>query len=72
MQPGPALPALKFVAHSRTVLTLAMRHGWLLGARYTDLRDVRAVERLGFLDINWRDYYHSVATLLRPNRRVPI
>lgn len=47
---------LKFVAHSRTVLRIALRHGWLPGARYTNLRDVRRFDRLGFLDIDWQNY----------------
>ncbi len=47
---------LKFVAHSATVLEIAMQHGWLPGARYTNLRDVRKYSRLGFLDIEWKNY----------------
>lgn len=47
---------LKFVCHSHTVLNLATKHGWLPGARYTNLRDVRKFEQLGFLDIDWRNY----------------
>lgn len=47
---------LKFVAHSATVLRIAVAHGWLPGARYTNLRDVREYRRLGFLDIDWRNY----------------
>src|SRR6266571_7205226 len=46
----------KFVAHSYRVLRIAERFGWLPGARYTNLRDVRKFEQLGFLDIDWRDY----------------
>jgi hypothetical protein len=38
---------------------LAQRHGWLPGARYTNLRDVRNFPRVGFLDINWQDYSFS-------------
>ena len=47
---------LKFVAHSRRVLKIAARYGWLPAARYTNLRDVRHVDRIGFLDIHWRSY----------------
>lgn len=47
---------LKFVAHSATVLEIATQHGWLPGARYTNLRDVRKFRRLGFLDIDWKNY----------------
>ena len=47
---------LKFVAHSATVLEIAVQHGWLPGARYTNVRDVRRFPRLGFLDIDWKNY----------------
>lgn len=47
---------LKFVCHSYTVTSEAVSLGWLPGARYTNLRDVRKFDRLGFLDIDWEDY----------------
>jgi hypothetical protein len=47
---------LKFVAQSGRVLRIARRFGRLPGARYTNLRDVREFERIGFLDIEWKDY----------------
>lgn len=47
---------MKFVTHSRYVLSIARRYGWLPGARYTNLRDVRSYRQLGFLDIEWRSY----------------
>ena len=50
---------MKFVAHSQTVLSIALLHGWLPGARYTNLRDVRRFDRLGFLDIEWLNYSHA-------------
>jgi hypothetical protein len=50
---------LKFVTHSATVLDIAMQQGWLPGARYTNLRDVKRFPRLGFLDINWKNYDFS-------------
>lgn len=46
----------RFVNHSFRVANIAKRHGWLPGARYTNLRDVRRFERLGFLDIDWKNY----------------
>lgn len=46
----------KFVAHSHTVLAIARRFGWLPAARYTNLRDVRRFDRLGFLDVDWKHY----------------
>lgn len=47
---------VKFVAHSGLVLKLASRRGWLTGARYTNLRDVRRHGPLGFLDVDWKHY----------------
>ena len=51
-----ASKVVKFVAHSRTVLSIALQHGWKSGARYTNLRDVRHLTGLGFLDIDWQNY----------------
>jgi len=60
----------KFVAHSRRVTRIAEKYGWLPAARYTNLRDIRGVERLGFLDIDWADYsfqrHLEAAKLTRP------
>jgi hypothetical protein len=53
---GRGRSILKFVNHSATVLDIAVAHGWLPGARYTNLRDVRRYKRLGFLDIDWSRY----------------
>ena len=47
---------IKFVTHSGRVLSIATSYGWLPGARYTNLRDVRKYDRLGFLDIDWKNY----------------
>lgn len=47
---------LKFAAHSKLVQDITIAHGWLPAARYTNLRDVRSYARLGFLDIDWKDY----------------
>jgi hypothetical protein len=46
----------KFVAHSATVGQIAIREGWLPAARYTNLRDVRRFNHVGFLDIDWKNY----------------
>lgn len=53
---GGGQPVLIFVNHSATVQKIAAAHGWLPGARYTNLRDVRQFKRLGFLDIDWKNY----------------
>ena len=35
---------------------MAMKLGWLPGANYQNLRDIKQFEKLGFLDINWKNY----------------
>lgn len=47
---------LLFVTHSKRVLSIARRYGWLAGARSTNLRDVRNEDHVGFIDIEWRRY----------------
>lgn len=60
----------RFAAHSRLVQDIATRHGWLSAARYTNLRDVKQYEELGFLDIDWKNYsfqrHLDAATARRP------
>jgi hypothetical protein len=67
---GRRRSVLKFVNHSATVLGIAVSHGWLPGARYTNLRDVRRFRKLGFLDIDWKRYdfarHLEVAAITRP------
>ena len=50
------MPILKFVAHNKKTINIALKFGWLPGARYTNLRDVRDFDELGFLDIDWKNY----------------
>jgi hypothetical protein len=63
---------LKFVAHGRRVISLALAEGWRPGARYTNLRDVRHVPfaHVGFLDIDWKNYcfesHLAAASRVRP------
>jgi hypothetical protein len=63
-------PVLKFVNHSATALEIAISHGWLPGARYTNLRDVRRFQKLGFLDIDWKRYdfvkHLEITSIARP------
>lgn len=51
-----AIRIRRYVTHSHRVASIAARHGWMPGARYTNLRDARRFDRLGFLDIDWRNY----------------
>ncbi len=50
------MPVFKIVNHSKKVLGIAKKHGWLSGARYTNLRDVREIGKIGFIDIDWKNY----------------
>ena len=49
---------LKFITHSKRVVSIAIKNGWYPGARYTNLRDIRTFEFAGngFLDIDWENY----------------
>jgi hypothetical protein len=63
---------LKFVAHSKKAITIAIENGWFPGARYTNLRDVKSVpfQKIGFLDIDWKNYDFSkhmeIASAINP------
>jgi hypothetical protein len=63
---------IKFVAHSKRVIDLAVTEGWRPGARYTNSRDVRhaVFSDVGFLDIHWKKYdfqrHLAAAERLRP------
>lgn len=47
---------IKQVAHSKKVLSIGEEYGWLPGARYTNLRDIKTFDKIGFIDIDWKDY----------------
>ncbi|MEW2919357.1 DUF6610 family protein [Ruegeria sp. ANG10] len=42
--------------HSKTVGSIAAQHGWLVGARYTNLRDIKTFSEIGLIDIDWKNY----------------
>ena len=52
------MEVLKFIAHSKKAIGIAMGHGWHPAARYTNMRDVKTFEfsEIGFLDIDWKNY----------------
>jgi hypothetical protein len=35
---------------------LAKQYGWLAGASYTNLRNIRGIEPIGLIDIDWEEY----------------
>jgi hypothetical protein len=47
---------IKIVNHSKRTLEIALRHGWHIGARYTNLRDIKTFRNITFIDINWKNY----------------
>ena len=47
---------LKIVNHSKTVLVIAKEKGWLIGARYTNTRDIKTFDKVDFVDIDWKNY----------------
>ena len=46
----------KFISHNRKILEVASSHGWLPGACYTNLRDLKGFKLVGFIDIKWENY----------------
>lgn len=46
----------KYICHSFHVSSIAFELGWLPGAKYTNLRNVKKYDRVGFLDIDWEEY----------------
>ena len=47
---------IKIVNHSKKVLELASEQGWKVGARYTNLRDIKTFDSVAFIDIDWKNY----------------
>jgi len=47
---------VRIICHSRYVIDRALPLGWQPGARYTNLRDVKHLSHVYFIDIDWRNY----------------
>lgn len=47
---------IKIVNHSKKTLDIAIKHGWHVGARYTNLRDIKSFNNITFIDIDWKNY----------------
>jgi hypothetical protein len=64
----------KIVTHSKTVLSIAKKHNWFIGARYTNLRDVATFDKVHFIDIDWKNYdfekHYQAVKLLKPKYTV--
>lgn len=46
----------KIVTHSKTVLEIAIKHQWMIGACYTNTRNIASFSEVHFIDINWKNY----------------
>lgn len=46
----------KIICYGKEIARKARRLGWLPGARYTNLRDLRGVESVGMIDVDWENY----------------
>ncbi|MGQ3890159.1 DUF6610 family protein [Legionella sp. CNM-1927-20] len=47
---------LKIVCHNKNTIKIGRELGWLPGARYTNLRDIRDFDKVGLIDIDWKNY----------------
>lgn len=47
---------VRIICHSRFVIDRALPLGWKPGARYTNLRDVKHLDHVYFVDIDWKNY----------------
>lgn len=47
---------VRIITHSKFVIDRALPKGWVAGARYTNLRDVRHLSSVYFVDIDWQRY----------------
>jgi hypothetical protein len=47
---------VRIICHSKYVIDRAIPFGWQPGARYTNLRDVRHLPHVYFVDIDWKNY----------------
>lgn len=53
---GATIPPIRIITHSKFVIDRAIPKGWVPGARYTNLRDVRHLPHVYFVDIDWKRY----------------
>jgi len=47
---------VRVMCHGRKTLRIAVKYGWLPGARYTNLRDIAGFPSVGLIDVDWRSY----------------
>ena len=61
---------VRIITHSKFVIDRALPLGWVAGARYTNLRDVKHLPDVHFVDIDWKNYdfdrHLSAVRLIRP------
>ncbi|MBT2755878.1 hypothetical protein J7E71_07945 [Mesobacillus foraminis] len=44
------------VCHNKNTINIAKKYGWLPGAKYTNLRDIKTFSKIGLIDIDWQNY----------------
>jgi len=49
-------PPLKIICHSKNAIRIGIRLGWLPGANYNHIRDIREFRIIGLIDIDWKNY----------------
>ncbi len=47
---------IKIISHSKKITQIASNHGWYAGAKYTNYRDIRNIEKVALVDIDWINY----------------
>lgn len=65
---------IKIINHSKKALEIALKHGWHVGARYTNIRDIKTFPNIAFIDIDWKNYcfekHLEVVKKVRPKMTV--
>lgn len=52
----PNVVPLRVMSYGRKGLDIALKYGWFVGARYTNLRTIRGLNQIGLIDIDWKNY----------------
>lgn len=65
---------VKIINHSKKTLEIAVKLGWKVGARYTNLRDIKTFKNIAFIDIDWKNYcfekHLAAVKLIKPQMTV--
>ncbi|MFC1967597.1 DUF6610 family protein [Chloroflexota bacterium] len=53
------MAVLKYICYSYAIMSIAMELGWLPGANYKNTRDIKKYKKVGFIDIDWKNYNYE-------------